>query len=81
MKEIEAEKRWVLCPLCGAKTRLQLLPETELKAFPLFARNAGTRASSTPDILSLKNSQTPRRSADRKADHALRLTFLRGMFL
>ena len=28
-KEIEAEKRWVLCPLCGAKTRLQLLPETE----------------------------------------------------
>ena len=36
MKEIEAEKRWVLCPLCGAKTRLQLLPETELKAFPLF---------------------------------------------
>ena len=72
MKEIEAEKRWVLCPLCGAKTRLQLLPETELKAFPLFARNAGTRASSTPDILSLKNSQTPRRSADRKAGHVLR---------
>ena len=22
--------------MCGAKTRLQLLPETELKAFPLF---------------------------------------------
>ena len=32
--------------------------------------------------LSLKpNSQTLRRSADRKADHVLRLTFLRGMFL
>lgn len=30
------DKRWVLCPVCGAKTRLQLLPETELKAFPLF---------------------------------------------
>lgn len=30
------EKRWVRCPLCGAKTRLQLLRETELKAFPLF---------------------------------------------
>lgn len=30
------EKRWVLCPCCGAKTRLQLLRETELKAFPLF---------------------------------------------
>lgn len=32
----EAKKQWVLCPLCGAKTRLQLFRETELKAFPLF---------------------------------------------
>lgn len=30
------EKRWVLCPWCGAKTRLQLFRETELKAFPLY---------------------------------------------
>lgn len=30
------ERRWVLCPRCGAKTRLQLLRETELRAFPLF---------------------------------------------
>ena len=36
MKEVIEEKRWVLCPICGAKTRLKLLPETELKAFPLF---------------------------------------------
>ena len=36
MKETAEEKQWVLCPLCGAKTRLQLLPETELKEFPLF---------------------------------------------
>ena len=36
MKEIVEEKRWILCPMCGAKTRLQLLAETELKAFPLF---------------------------------------------
>ena len=36
MKEIATEKQWVLCPTCGAKTRLQLLPETELKSFPLF---------------------------------------------
>ncbi|MGN0194426.1 MAG: cysteine-rich KTR domain-containing protein [Pseudoramibacter sp.] len=32
----EEEKRWVRCPRCGAKTRLQLLKETELKDFPLF---------------------------------------------
>ena len=36
MKKAPEEKQWVLCPVCGAKTRLQLLPETELKAFPLF---------------------------------------------
>lgn len=30
------EKRWVLCPRCGAKTRLQILREMELKEFPLF---------------------------------------------
>ena len=36
MTESEAEKRWVLCPRCGAKTRLQILRETELKTFPLF---------------------------------------------
>lgn len=36
MKEAEEEKRWVLCPRCGVKTRLQLFRETELRTFPLF---------------------------------------------
>ena len=36
MKDSEEEKRWVLCPWCGAKTRLQILWETELVTFPLF---------------------------------------------
>ena len=36
MNESAGERQWVLCPRCGAKTRLQLLRETELKAFPLF---------------------------------------------
>ena len=36
MKDGEEEKRWVLCPCCGAKTRLQILRETELVTFPLF---------------------------------------------
>ena len=35
MMEAE-EKQWVLCPCCGAKTRLQIFWETELKALPLF---------------------------------------------
>ena len=36
MKDHLVGKQWVLCPVCGAKTRLQLLKETELKVFPLF---------------------------------------------
>ena len=30
------ERQWVHCPCCGAKTRLQLLRQTELRDFPLF---------------------------------------------
>lgn len=32
----EPDKKWVLCPVCGAKTRLRLLQRTVLKDFPLF---------------------------------------------
>ena len=31
-----AEERWVLYPVCGAKTRLRLLRRTILQEFPLF---------------------------------------------
>lgn len=30
------QEQWVLCPHCGAKTRVRLLEDTELKCFPLF---------------------------------------------
>lgn len=29
-------ERWIFCPLCGAKTRARLLPDTVLRNFPLF---------------------------------------------
>lgn len=29
-------RQWVFCPICGAKTRLQLISKTELKEYPLF---------------------------------------------
>ena len=35
MKVVIADK-WILCPICGAKTRVQILDDTELKHFPLF---------------------------------------------
>lgn len=28
--------KWILCPVCGNKTRLQIRADTELKNFPLF---------------------------------------------
>ena len=35
MKAIVTDK-WILCPVCKAKTRTQILDDTELKHFPLF---------------------------------------------
>lgn len=28
--------KWIMCPECGAKTRTQILEDTELKHFPLY---------------------------------------------
>ena len=33
---VESEERWVLCPICGAKTRLRLLQRTVLRECQLF---------------------------------------------
>jgi Zn-finger nucleic acid-binding protein len=30
------EEKWILCPICGNKTRLKIKENTELKNFPLF---------------------------------------------
>ena len=30
------EEQWLLCPVCGAKTRLRLLQRTVLREFPLY---------------------------------------------
>ena len=30
------QEHWILCPHCGAKTRVRILKDTELKCFPLF---------------------------------------------
>ena len=32
----EPDEIWVICPVCGAKTRLRLLQRTVLRDFPLF---------------------------------------------
>lgn len=30
------EEKWVICPVCGSKTRVKLRSDTVLKNFPLF---------------------------------------------
>ncbi len=30
------KNKWILCPICGNKTRLQIREDTELKNFPLY---------------------------------------------
>lgn len=30
------ETKWIYCPVCGNKTRLQIREDTELKNFPLY---------------------------------------------
>lgn len=30
------DKQWIMCPVCGNKTRLKISIETELRNFPLF---------------------------------------------
>ena len=37
-KKVKMDKKeeWVMCPICGSKTRVRLRHDTELKNFPLF---------------------------------------------
>lgn len=60
MNDKSEEKHWVLCPVCGAKTRLQLLPETELKVFPLFCPKCRRES-----IVNVKNFTTEIQKAGR----------------
>ncbi|MBQ8657802.1 MAG: cysteine-rich KTR domain-containing protein [Clostridia bacterium] len=30
------ESKWVLCPICGNKTRIKIREDTQIKNFPLY---------------------------------------------
>ncbi|MBF0579839.1 conjugal transfer protein [bacterium D16-76] len=49
MSQIE---NWILCPVCGSKTRLQIRADTELKNFPLYCPKC--RQESLIDVKDLK---------------------------
>ncbi|HEN3152438.1 conjugal transfer protein [Streptococcus agalactiae] len=35
-------EKWILCPVCGRKTRVKILDDTVLKKFPLFCPKCKT---------------------------------------
>ena len=51
----DAEEKWILCPFCGAKTRLRLLQRTVLQDFPLFCPKCRRES-----IISARNFQIER---------------------
>ena len=60
------DEKWLLCPICGAKTRLRLLERTVLRDLPLFCPKC-RRESIISAIFKSKTyiCQAQRRSADR----------------
>lgn len=37
------QEKWLLCPVCGNKTRLKLREDTVLEKFPLFVQNVSRK--------------------------------------
>ena len=61
-KLIMKKEKWILCPICGGKTRTKIREDTELKKYPLFcpkckqetlidARNLQINIIKEPDAL------------------------------
>lgn len=36
MFKIMKKEKWIVCPICGGKTRTKIREDTELKKYPLF---------------------------------------------
>lgn len=52
------ESTFVLCPICGGKTRLKLLPETVLKHYPLFCPKCRKEVIISAEHLKIKIEET-----------------------
>ena len=47
---IKSPDRWVLCPICGNKTRTKIRPDTILENFPLFCPKSKTFSLEVADM-------------------------------
>lgn len=55
------EEQWLLCPVCGAKTRLRLLQRTVLREFPLYCPQMQARERDQCKKFSDRNRLSARR--------------------
>ena len=56
------QEKWLLCPVCGNKTRLKLREDTVLEKFPLFCPKC--KQETLINVRQISESQTHRRRAD-----------------
>lgn len=49
--------KWILCPVCGNKTRVQIREDTELKNFPLFCPKCHYQSMRSPIDKEIKELQ------------------------
>ena len=72
------ETQWIMCPVCGSKTRLRIRYDTVLERFPLYCPKCKqeTLISVRHKIFQLLKSQTPRRRADNTEGKPRRLSAL-----
>lgn len=64
------DSKWILCPVCGNKTRLQLRADTELKNFPLYCpkcKQESLISAKNLQVTAIKN-LNPKRRADEQSD-------------
>lgn len=57
---------WILCPVCGSKTRLQIREDTELKNFPLYCPKC--RQETLIEVKNLQTTVIKEPDARRRAD-------------
>ena len=55
-------EQWILCPVCGCKTRLKIREDTVLENFPLYCPKC--KHETLIAVRQLNKSQTHRRRAD-----------------
>ena len=56
--------KWILCPICGSKTRVKIRDDTVLENFPLFCLKCKHETIVNVKQLNLSVGRTLRRRAD-----------------